>query len=259
VDLPMIDLNGDPLVENRVASIVAAPNRPAWVINQKEAGFVSIVDYADPLGANFPIVANIEGAKFLHDGGFDHTGNYFVVAANASNKMVVVDLVSESRVALIDVGPVPHPGRGVNWQDPVYGWVNATAHISAGQLTVYGADPAGRPDVAWQVVRTIPLPSAGSLFVKSLQPHRGAVDMPLSATGYESRSARRQVNWHAGTAASRSRRTAGPPTSSLNKTGSEIRGPTGTRTVLRDPRQQHARREAAHHWPANTDRQVQRL
>lgn len=186
VDLPMIDLNGDPLVENRVASIVAAPNRPAWVINQKEAGFVSIIDYSDPLGANFPIVADIEGAKFLHDGGFDHTGNYFIVAANASNKMVVVDLVSESRVALIDVGPVPHPGRGVNWQDPVYGWVNATAHISAGQISVYGADPAGRPDVAWQVVRTIPLPSAGSLFVKS---HPASpwvlVDMPLSATGYE--------------------------------------------------------------------------
>jgi nitrite reductase (NO-forming)/hydroxylamine reductase len=186
VDLPMTDINGQTLVENRVASIVASHNSPVWVVSQKEAGYVSIVDYSDPAGLDFPIRANIATAKFLHDGGFDHTGNYFLVAANASNKMVVVDLVSESLAALIDTGAVPHPGRGVNWEDPVYGWVNATSHIGEGKVTVYGADPVGRPDVAWQIVREITLPSSGSLFIKS---HPASpwvlVDMTLSATGDE--------------------------------------------------------------------------
>jgi nitrite reductase (NO-forming)/hydroxylamine reductase len=185
VDLPMTDINGDTLEENRVASIVASHDDPVWVISQKEAGYVSIVDYSDPAGADFPITANIATAKYLHDGGFDHTGNYFMVAANASNKMVVVDLVNQSLEAIIDVGSVPHPGRGVNWQDPVYGWVNATSHVSEGKVLVYGADPVSRPDVAWQVVREITLPSAGSLFIKS---HPASpwvlVDMTKSATGY---------------------------------------------------------------------------
>ena len=184
VDLPMVDINGETLIENRVASIVASHNDPVWVLSQKEAGYVSIVNYSDPAGLNFPIVSNIATAKFLHDGGFDHTGNFFLVAANASNKMVVVDLVSQSLAATIDTGAVPHPGRGVNWLDPDYGWVNATSHIGEGKVTVYGADPEGRPDVAWQIVREITLPSSGSLFIKS---HPASpwvlVDMTLSATG----------------------------------------------------------------------------
>jgi nitrite reductase (NO-forming)/hydroxylamine reductase len=186
VDLPLVDLNGDPLVENRVASIVASHNDPVWVVSQKEAGIVSVVDYSDPLGQDFPMVANIPTAKFLHDGGFDNTGNYFLVAANASNLMVVVDLVNQELDALIPTGLVPHPGRGVNWLDPVYGWVNATSHIGEGKVTVYGADPVDRPDVAWQIVREITLPSSGSLFIKS---HPNSpwvlVDMTLSATGFD--------------------------------------------------------------------------
>ena len=191
VDVPLVDIDGAPLLENRIASIVASHNDPVWVVSQKEAGFVSVVDYAadpinDPLDLDFPIVANIPTAKFLHDGGFDHTGDYFLVAANASNKMVVVDLVNLELDALIDTGAVPHPGRGVNWFDPDYGWVNATSHIGEGKVTVYGADPVGRPDVAWQIVRTIPLPSSGSLFVKSHDASPWVlVDMTLSATGFD--------------------------------------------------------------------------
>ena len=184
VGLPMVDINGDPLVENRVASIVASHSRPEWVVSQKEAGFVSIVPYADPL--DFSISANIATAKFLHDGGFDHTGDYFLVAANASNLMVAVNLNTQMLEALIPTGQVPHPGRGVNWFDPNYGWVNATSHIGEGKVTVYGADPVGRPDVAWQIVREITLPSSGSLFIKSHEASPWVlVDMTLSATGYD--------------------------------------------------------------------------
>ncbi len=186
VDIPMVDIDGVELIENRVASIVASHNDPVWVVSLKEAGFVSIVDYSDPAGQNFPIVSNIPTVKFLHDGGFDNTGNYFLVAANASNKMVVVDLVNQNLAATFYTGAVPHPGRGVNWQDPVYGWVNATPHIGEGKVTVYGADPAGNPNDAWQIVREVTLPSSGSLFIKS---HTASpwvlVDMTLSATGHQ--------------------------------------------------------------------------
>jgi nitrite reductase (NO-forming)/hydroxylamine reductase len=195
VDVPMDDISMPPvtLVENRVASIVASHNDPVWVLALKEAGYVGIVDYSDPAGLNFPIAARIATAKFLHDGGFDSTGRYFLLAANASNLMVVVDVETQSLEALIPTGLVPHPGRGVNWfdtnvdvtGDPI-GWVNATSHIAEGKVTVYGADPVNRPDIAWQVVREITLPSAGSLFIKS---HPASpwvlVDMTLSATGYE--------------------------------------------------------------------------
>ncbi len=33
----------------------------------------------------------VNSAKFLHDGFFDPTGRYFQIAANASDKMVIVD------------------------------------------------------------------------------------------------------------------------------------------------------------------------
>lgn len=179
----MTDIDGAEILENRVASIVASHNAPVWVISLKESGYVGIVDYSEP---GHPMTSKIPTAKFLHDGGFDSTGDYFLVAANASNKMVVVNLVSQTLAATIDTGAVPHPGRGVNWLDPVYGWVNATPHIGEGKVTVYGADPVGRPNVAWQIVREITLPSSGSLFIKSHDASPWVlVDMTLSATGFD--------------------------------------------------------------------------
>jgi nitrite reductase (NO-forming)/hydroxylamine reductase len=140
---------------------------------------VAIVDYAQ---AGFPIVSTIATAKFLHDGGWDHTGRYFLVAANASNTMVVVDTAQRSLAALIPLGATPHPGRGANWLDPVYGWVNATTHIGVGKLSIYGADPVNHPEHAWKVVREVTLPSAGSLFLKT---HENSpwvlMDMTLSS------------------------------------------------------------------------------
>jgi nitrite reductase (NO-forming)/hydroxylamine reductase len=179
VDVPMTSITGETLPENRVAAIVASRTQPVWVIALKESGYVGVVDYSQP---GFPLVTKLATEKFLHDGGFDHTGRYFMLAANASNKMVVIDVDNKSFVRSFYTGLVPHPGRGVNWLDPTYGWVNATAHIGEPKLTVYGADPAGSPGVAWSVVRNIPLPSNGSLFVKS---HPSSpwvfVDMTMSA------------------------------------------------------------------------------
>lgn len=180
VKLPMTSIDGETLPEVRVAAIVASEFAPVWVVNQKESGYVGIVDYSQE-GA--PLVANIATAKFLHDGGWDHTKRYFMTAANASNKIAIVDVQTQTLTALIDVGSVPHPGRGANWLDPVYGWVNATPHIGSPYISVYGADPVNNPEHAWKVVRQIDLPAAGSLFVKT---HENSpwvlVDMTLSST-----------------------------------------------------------------------------
>ena len=180
VPLPMTSIDGEELQEVRVAAIVASEFAPVWVLNQKESGYVGIVDYSQQ-GA--PLVTNIATAKFLHDGGWDHTKRYFMTAANASDKIVVVDVQNQSLEQLIDVGSVPHPGRGANWEDPVYGWVNATPHIGSPFISVYGADPVNNPDHAWKVVRQIDLPASGSLFIKT---HPNSpwvlVDMTLSAT-----------------------------------------------------------------------------
>jgi len=202
VDVPMDDINGVTLIENRVASIIASHHEPIWVASLKEAGYVSVIDYSDPTGLDFPIVSNIATAKFLHDGGLDHTGNFYIVAANANNKMVVIDLKNKNLAKMFISGAVPHPGRGANWHDPDYGWVNATPHIGEGKVTVYTTweDPitesptSPRPNGSggsieigpWEVVREIALPSSGSLFIKT---HPNSpwvlVDMTLSATGYD--------------------------------------------------------------------------
>jgi nitrite reductase (NO-forming) / hydroxylamine reductase len=163
-DLPMTSITGELLPENRVAVIISPDSQPFWVLALKESGYVGIVDYTLP---GFPMTSTLATEKFLHDGGADETGRYFMLAANASNKMVVIDMETRSFVTSFYTGLVPHPGRGVNWLDPVYGWVNATSHIGEAKLAVYGADPAGNPGNAWRVVRNIALPSAGSLFVKS--------------------------------------------------------------------------------------------
>ncbi|MCW9012151.1 MAG: c-type cytochrome [Gammaproteobacteria bacterium] len=179
VPLPMTDIDGITLPEVRVAAIAASESAPVWVINQKESGYVGIVDYSQ---ASAPLV-NIATVKFLHDGGWDHSKRYFMSAANASNKMVIVDVQERQLVTTIDVGNGPHPGRGANWQDPVYGWVNATPHMGDAFISVYGTDPANHPEHAWKVVRQIDLPSSGSLFIKT---HPNSpwvlVDMTLSST-----------------------------------------------------------------------------
>ena len=155
---------GEPLSEVRVASIVASHFDPVWVLGLKESGHVGIVDYSRP---GFPLVSKIPAERFLHDGGWDHTGRYFLIAANMRNKMAVVDVQEQKLVTTFETGIKPHPGRGANWEDPEYGWVNATVHIGQGLLVVYGADPDHRPDVAWKVVRKIPLQGTGSLFLKT--------------------------------------------------------------------------------------------
>ncbi len=157
-------LDGDEYVEEaRVASIVASHKDPLWVVNVKESGMVWLVDYKDPVN---PEITKIATARFLHDGGWDLTGQYFLVAANAENKVVVVDVDNQKLEAIVETGIKPHPGRGANIDHPTLGNLWVTGHLGENKIsaikTSEGAD-------RWSVVREIVLPGAGggNLFVKS--------------------------------------------------------------------------------------------
>jgi nitrite reductase (NO-forming)/hydroxylamine reductase len=150
--------------EPRVASILASHFKPEWIVNIKETGLVWIVNYVDP---NNPTIKMIEAERFLHDGGLDSTKRYFLVAANQSNKIAVIDLLEEKLAAIVEVDAIPHPGRGANWIDPEFGPVWSTSHLGDGAIVSIGTDPEGHPANAWKAVRTTPLPGAGSLFIKT--------------------------------------------------------------------------------------------
>ena len=74
--------------EPRVAAIVASHYHPEFVVNVKETGKILMVNYED---IDNLAVTEIGAARFLHDGGFDSTKRYFLVAANQSHKIAVVD------------------------------------------------------------------------------------------------------------------------------------------------------------------------
>jgi nitrite reductase (NO-forming)/hydroxylamine reductase len=150
--------------EPRVAAIVASHFKPEWIVNVKETGQVWIVNYEDPYN---PTIKMIESALFLHDGGWDSTQRYFLVAANQSNKIAVIDAQQGKLEALVDTPLVPHPGRGANWIDPEFGPVWSTAHLGDPAVASIATDPVGHPEHAWKSVRVTPLPGSGSLFIKT--------------------------------------------------------------------------------------------
>jgi len=165
--------------EPRVASIVASHYRPEFVVNVKETGHILMVDYSDIKNLT---VTDIEAERFLHDGGFDSTGRYFLVAANARNKVAVVDTKEDKLVAMIDTeGATPHPGRGANLNHPKFGPVWVTSHLGDEVISVIGTDPKGHPEHAWKVVQTFEGQGGGSLFVKSHPKSKNLyVDTPLN-------------------------------------------------------------------------------
>jgi nitrite reductase (NO-forming)/hydroxylamine reductase len=159
-----VTVDGEYHPEPRVASIVASPHKPEWVVNLKETGLIQLVDYSDLKNLK---TTTIESAKFLHDGGWDVTKRYFLVAANASNKVAVVDTKTGKLAALVDTKKLPHPGRGANFVHPKYGPVWATSHLGADVITLIGTDPVRHKQHAWKVVAELKNHGGGSLFVKT--------------------------------------------------------------------------------------------
>jgi len=163
--------------EPRVAAIVASHFKPEFVVNVKETGKILMVNYAD---LNNLTVTEIGAARFLHDGGWDSTKRYFLVAANQSNKIGVVDAKEGKLTALIDVGKIPHPGRGANFKHPKFGPVWATGHLGDETISLIGTDVA-KKDSAWKVVQTLKGQGGGNLFIKTHPNSKNLwVDTPLN-------------------------------------------------------------------------------
>nr|WP_269458331.1 nitrite reductase [Sulfuricaulis limicola] len=150
--------------EPRVASIVASHFKPEFVVNVKETGKILMVNYKDLDNLE---VTEIGAARFLHDGGWDSTKRYFLVAANQSNKIAVVDAKEGELEKLVDVGKIPHPGRGANFIDPKFGPVWATGHLGDDTIALIGTDKEKHKANAWKVVRTLKGQGGGSLFIKT--------------------------------------------------------------------------------------------
>jgi nitrite reductase (NO-forming)/hydroxylamine reductase len=150
--------------EPRVASIVGSHFKPEFVVNVKETGKTLMVDYSDLDALK---ITEIGSAPFLHDGGLDSTKRYFMVAANQSNKISVFDLKTNKLAALIDVGKIPHPGRGANFVHPKFGPVWSTGHLGDETISLIGTDPVKHPQYAWKVVETLKGQGGGALFIKS--------------------------------------------------------------------------------------------
>jgi nitrite reductase (NO-forming)/hydroxylamine reductase len=166
--------------EPRVASIVSSHFHPEFVVNVKETGQTLMVNYAD---VNNLKVTTIGTERFLHDGGWDSSKRYFLVAANQRNTIAVVDAKENKLVKLVKegVGKIPHPGRGANFVDPKNGKVWATSHLGDESIVLIGTDPIRHPKNAWRVVRTLKAQGGGSLFIKTHPKSTNLwVDSPLN-------------------------------------------------------------------------------
>jgi nitrite reductase (NO-forming)/hydroxylamine reductase len=163
--------------EPRVAAIVASHFKPEFAVNVKETGKVLMVNYKDIENLS---VTEIPTARFLHDGGWDSTKRYLLMAANQSNKIAVVDAKEGKKTAIIEVDKIPHPGRGANFVHPKCGPVWATGHLGSEKIALIGTDPVKHKDYAWKVCEMIDGQGGGNLFIKTHPKSKNLwVDTPL--------------------------------------------------------------------------------
>jgi nitrite reductase (NO-forming)/hydroxylamine reductase len=150
--------------EPRVAAFVGSHQHPEFIVNVKETGQILLVNYEDIDNLQ---VTTIGAAPFLHDGGWDASGRYFMTAANESDRIAVVDAKDRELEALVPVERIPHPGRGANFVHPEYGPVWGTSALGNANITLIGTDPDNHPDHAFQVVEILEGQGGGSLFIKT--------------------------------------------------------------------------------------------
>jgi nitrite reductase (NO-forming)/hydroxylamine reductase len=154
---------GEFINEARVAAIYTSPLTSSFIVAVKETGQMLQVDYTD---LDNLTITSMASAEFLHDGFFDPSGRYFQIAANASNKMVIIDTIERKLEAMIDVDTLPHPGPGANWIDEKCGPVAGTTHLGIGLVSVWGNDPMGHPDQAWKLCYEVETDGAG-VFIRT--------------------------------------------------------------------------------------------
>jgi len=148
--------------EPRVAAIVASHFKPEFVVNVKETGKTLMVDYSNLDALK---ITEIGSARYLHDGGWDSSKRYFMVAANNSNKIAAIDAKDGKLQALIDVGKIPHPGRGANFVHPKHGPVWATSHLGDETIALITTDV--RRKGSFKLVESLKGQGGGSLFIKT--------------------------------------------------------------------------------------------
>ena len=158
-----VNVDGEFVNEARVAAIYNTPHAPTWIVAVKELGQLWQVDYSDIDNLR---IEQINSHKFLHDGFFDPTQRYFQIAANASDRIEIMDSVTRKFVASIETGKKPHPGPGANWIDPKCGPVAGTTHLGEGKITVWGNDPKDHADAAWKICYSIETDGPG-LFLRT--------------------------------------------------------------------------------------------
>jgi nitrite reductase (NO-forming)/hydroxylamine reductase len=165
--------------EPRVAAIVASHHNPEFIVNVKETGQILLVNYRDI--KNLKVTA-IAAERFLHDGGFDRSGRYFLVAANARHRIAIVDTKEGKLVDVINSGgQTPHPGRGANFNHPKFGPVWATSHLGDEAVSMIGTDPVKNKQHAWKVVQKVDGQGGGSLFIKTHPKSENLyIDTPLN-------------------------------------------------------------------------------
>lgn len=158
-----VNVDGEYVEESRVAAVYNTPNTQSFLVSAKELGQMWQVDYTD---IDDLTITQMDTHKFLHDGFFDPSGRYFQIAANASNRIEVVDTEEREAIASIETGKKPHPGPGANWVDPKCGPVAATGHLGEGKVTVWGNDPKNHPDQAWEICYTVKTQGPG-VFIRT--------------------------------------------------------------------------------------------
>ena len=172
--------------EPRVASILGSHYKPEFIVNVKETGKTMLVDYSD---LNSLKTTEIESAPFLHDGGLDASKRYFMVAANNSNKIAAIDTKDGKLAGLVEVGKIPHPGRGTNFVHPKYGPVWATGHLGDEAISLIGTDPKKNKQYAFKEVAKLTGQGGGSLFLKTHPKSQHLyVDTPLNPEAKMSQS-----------------------------------------------------------------------
>ena len=134
------------------------------MVNVKETGKTLMVDYSNIDALK---VTEIGSAPFLHDGGWDSSKRYFMVAANQSNKISVIDAKDGKLAAIVEVGKIPHPGRGANFIHPKFGPVWATGHLGDETISLIGTDPVKHKQYAFKKVAELKGQGGGALFIKS--------------------------------------------------------------------------------------------
>ena len=216
--------------EPRVASIVASHFNPEFIVNVKETGKILLVNYKDLKNLK---VTNIEAERFLHDGGFDSTGRYFLVAANARNKVAVVDTKENKLLALVEPAPRRIPDAA-----PISSIRNSARYgrpaISATRRSPHRHRSGKASRQAWKVVQErATARAAGRCSSRPIRnPKNLCVDTPLNPEA-EIAASRRRVR-HQGLATSPTRccRSANGPASPRARAASCRRIQQGRRRSL---------------------------